>query len=57
MNPARSTDEVYNDFLIGSPSVISATEAARVQPAHDSFTRLLHRLEPDPATLGAKSGS
>ena len=35
----------------------SATEAARVQPeaanrpAHDAFTRLLHRLEPDAATL------
>lgn len=57
MNPARSTDEGYIDFLIGSPAVVSATEAARVQPvhpfapAHDSFTRLLHRLEPDPATL------
>ena len=37
--------------------MVSATEAARVQPraarapAHDAFTRLLHRLEPDPATL------
>lgn len=34
----------------------SATEAARVQPeqsaaAHDAFTRLPHRLEPDAATL------
>lgn len=57
MNPARSTDRDYIDFLIASPTVVSATEAARVQPdrplapAHDSFTRLLHRLEPDPATL------
>ena len=57
MNPARTTDEGYIDFLIGSPTVVSATEAARVQPihptapAHDSFTRLLHRLEPDPETL------
>jgi hypothetical protein len=57
MNPARATDEGYIDFPIGSPTVVSATEAARVQPAHplapahDSFTRLLHRLEPDPATL------
>ena len=59
MNPARTTAEDYIDFLIGSPAVVSATEAARVQPvhptapAHDSFTRLLHRLEPDPATLWA----
>lgn len=57
MNPPRSTDRDYIDFLIGSPTVVSATEAARVQPdrpaapAHDSFTRLLHRLEPDPTTL------
>lgn len=35
----------------------SATDAARVQPerpgapAHDAFTRLLHRLEPDPDAL------
>ena len=59
MNPARTTADDYIDFLIGSPAVVSATEAARVQPnrpaapAHDSFTRLLHRLEPDPATLWA----
>jgi hypothetical protein len=46
--------------LIGSPTVVSATEAARVQPhrpaapAHDAFTRLLHRLEPDPQALWAE---
>ena len=57
MNAARTTDGDYIDFLIGSPTVVSATEAARVQPArpqapaHDSFTRLLHRLEPDTDTL------
>jgi putative transposase len=60
MNPARSTDDNYIQFLIGSPVVVSATEAARVQPARpmaparDSFTRLLHRLEPDPETLWAE---
>jgi putative transposase len=60
MNPARATDDDYIDFLIGSPAVVSATEAARVQPArplapaHDAFTRLLHRLEPDPDTLWAE---
>src|SRR5262245_41302457 len=57
MNPARCTDTSYIDFLIATPRVYTATEAARVQPdqprlpAHDAFTRLLHRLEPDPATL------
>ena len=57
MNPVRVTDEDYIQFLIGSPRAVSATEASRVQPphplapAHDSFTRLLHRLEPDAATL------
>ena len=60
MNPARTTDEGYIDFLIGSPTAVSATEAARVQPvrphapAHDSFTRLLHRLEPDAETRWAE---
>ena len=49
MNPARSTAGDDIDSLGGSPVVVSATEAARVQPdrpaapAHDSFTRLLHR--------------
>jgi hypothetical protein len=57
MNPTRATVEGYIQFLIGSPKVVSATEAARVQPgtdpapAHDAFTRLLHRLEPDADTL------
>ena len=60
MNPARTTDDDYIDFLIASPTVVSATEAARAQPlrphapAHDSFTRLLHRLEPDADTLWAE---
>jgi len=57
MNAPRCCDEDYIQFLIAAPRVVSATEAARVQPrdpdapAHDAFTRLLHRLEPDPATL------
>jgi putative transposase len=47
----------YIDFLIASPKAFSCTEAAAVQPespdapAHDAFTRLLHRLEPDAETL------
>src|SRR5512143_137060 len=57
MNPPKVTDQDYINFLIATPKVYSATEAARVQPekpmmpAHDAFTRLLHRLEPDAATL------
>ena len=57
MNAPRATDDGYIQFLIGSPVAVSATEAARVQPdgprapAHDAFTRLLRRLEPDPAVL------
>jgi putative transposase len=57
MNSPRCTTEDYIQFLLATPKACSATEAARVQPetpdkpAHDAFTRLLHRLEPDPATL------
>lgn len=57
MNPPRVTDLDYIDFLIGTPHEASACEAARVQPifptapAHDAFTRLLARLEPEPETL------
>ncbi len=57
MNPPRVQREDYIDFLIATPKLCSATEASRVQPsqtrppAHDAFSRLLHRLEPDPDTL------
>jgi hypothetical protein len=57
MNPPRCRAEDYIQFLLATPKACSATEAARVQPirpdapAHDAFTRLLHRLEPDPQTL------
>jgi hypothetical protein len=57
MNPRRCTEQDYIDFLVATPRVATATEAARVQPdrpkapAHDSFTRLLHRLEPEPEAL------
>ena len=55
MNPPRASAEDYIQFLIATPKVASAAEAARAQPvrsdapAHDAFTRLLHRLEPNPA--------
>src|SRR5512147_1947623 len=51
----RDTDSI--DFLIASPKAVTCTEAAAVQPdswrppAHDAFTRLLHRIEPDPEAL------
>jgi len=57
MNPPRVQPEDYIDFLIATPKAASAIEAAAVQPArpgapaHDAFTRLLQRLEPDPGTL------
>src|SRR3954454_4827676 len=50
-------DTDYIDFLIASPKAFCCTEAAAVQPespdppAHDAFTRFLHRLEPDPQAL------
>ncbi len=61
MNAPKCRPEDYINFLVASPRVVSGTEAARVQPAqpgppaHDAFTRLLHRLEPDPATLWAEA--
>jgi len=48
-------------FLIATPRAYTATEAAKVHPdlpdppAHDAFTRLLHRLEPDPEALWRES--
>ena len=62
MNPPRVTPEDYIQFLLATPRACTATEAARVRPdrpnapAHDAFTRLLHRLEPDPTTLWAEVG-
>src|SRR6266545_3875373 len=61
MNRPRCTPRDYIDFLVATPKAATATEAARVQPqrpdapAHDSFTRLLNRLEPDPQTLWAET--
>jgi putative transposase len=57
VNPPKCSDDDYINFLIATPRAVSATEAAKVQgheehaPAHDAFTRLLHRLEPDAETL------
>jgi Transposase DDE domain len=57
MSHPKCLDTDYIDFLIATPRAASCCEAARSQPpthdppAHDAFTRLLHRLEPDPETL------
>jgi putative transposase len=57
VNAPRATPENYINFLVATPGPASCTEAARVQPrspfapAHDSYTRLLNRLEPDPEQL------
>lgn len=61
MNPPKVTDEDYINFIIATPRDVTATEAERVQPesinapAHDAFTRLLQRLEPDSETLWQES--
>lgn len=57
MNRPKLVPEDYIDFLIATPRAYSAAEAARVQPdspdpaAHDAFSRLLTRLEPNPEEL------
>ena len=53
----KCDDIIYIDFLIATQRSASCCEAARSQPpmqnppAHDAYTRLLKRLEPDPETL------
>jgi putative transposase len=57
MSRAKCRDADYIDFLIATPRAASCCEAARSGPAgpdpaaHDAYTQLLHRLEPDPETL------
>lgn len=57
MNVPKCQAEDYIQFLIASPVQFTCTEAARVQPAlpqaaaHDSFRRLLLRLEGQPEAL------
>jgi hypothetical protein len=63
VNPPKCSDDDYINFVIATPRAVSATEAAKVQgdeeqaPAHDAFTRLLHRLEPDAETLWREAES
>ena len=57
MRQPKCNEIQYIDFLIASPNVASCCEASRSDPrhtspaAHDSYNRLLQRLEPDPETL------
>jgi hypothetical protein len=57
MTQPKCQDLAYIDFLIATPRAASCCEAARSQPpspdapAHDAYTRLLQRLEPDPEIL------
>ena len=57
MNAPCYTAVNRTDFLVTTRRTFTSTEAARVQldlpqaRAHDSFNRLLHRLEPDAETL------
>lgn len=61
MNAPKCNEIDYINFLIATPKVYSCTEAARVQPdetdapSHDSFTRLLQRLEPSSDDLWKES--
>jgi len=60
VNAPKCNEYDYIDFLIATPKAYSCTEAARVQPeedsaAHDSFTRLLQRLEPSSEQLWSES--
>src|SRR4051794_3821300 len=62
MNAPKGDAIDYINYLVASPRAVSGTEAARVQPdqanppAHDAFTRRLHRLEPGAAALWAEAG-
>jgi putative transposase len=57
MNPPKCDDLDYIHFLIAAQKVFTCTEAARCQPegqhspAHDAFTRLLHRQPLDTEAL------
>lgn len=58
MSQAKVQPEDSVPFLLASPRQFRCAEAARVQPpaaAHDAFTRLLTRLEPDPEALGQEA--
>jgi Transposase DDE domain len=58
MNPPKCDELDYINFLIAAQKVFSNTEAAKCHPAadsegpaHDAYTRLLHRCQSDAAAL------
>ena len=58
MNPAKCDELDYIQFLIAAQKVFSNTEAAKCHPAtngdspaHDAYTRLLHRCQSDGEAL------
>ncbi len=61
MNAPKVVPTDYIDFLIGTQRAYSCTEAERVNPereagpAHDAYTRLLHRLFPTSERLWAEA--
>lgn len=61
MNAPKVTPTDYIDFLIGTQRAYSCTEAERVNPdeetdpAHDAYTRMLHRLFPSSARLWSEA--
>jgi hypothetical protein len=61
MSVPKVHDHDYIQYLIAAQTAFSCAEAARVQPAqpdppaHDAFTRLLTRREPDPEALWLES--
>jgi hypothetical protein len=61
MNPPKVNEYDYIDFLIGTQEVYSCTEAERVNPAqedgpaHDAYSRQLHRLFPTTERLWAEA--
>ena len=61
MNKAKCTEADYINFIVATPVSYSCLEAGRVQaqgeagPAHDAFSRLLQRLEPDAEALWQES--
>ena len=57
VNQSKVNEGQFIDFLIATPLNATAMEAQRTQSislfpiAHDAYTQLMHRLEPDSATL------
>lgn len=54
MNPAKCKEEDYIQWLIATPKIATCTQAAASSPtliAHDAYTRLLERLEPNSDVL------